>query len=176
MFHIYYTTYSLGFVLTRTLSGFLLFRHDFRKQSTSLKGLMKTRSPLIAKIFFPTSIPAIYKKNSKKNHIFMYVCIYVVLYEPFHKIRFSHLITIKMVLYSFKKTNVFEIKISLHLDSSITEILSPSIMPPLLNLLSMWPFLSIHFHGSFQDLTLTTVKYELTFWTVSNPNYFRDIK
>lgn len=63
------STHSLGLVLTSTLRGPLLWKHCFRKFSTSWKGLKKTRSPLMAKIFFPTSRPAICTRGTKEYQI-----------------------------------------------------------------------------------------------------------
>lgn len=75
-------THSLGLVLTSTLRGPLLWKHCFKKFSTSWKGLKKTRSPLMAKIFFPTSSPAIcsrttqeYQKSIWCRH--QHICVYV---------------------------------------------------------------------------------------------------
>lgn len=55
-------TYSLGLVLTSTLSGPLLLKHCLRRASTSENGLRNTRSPFMANSFFPTSRPAILNK------------------------------------------------------------------------------------------------------------------
>lgn len=58
-----HVTYSLGLVLTSTRRGPLLLKHCLSRISTSEKGLRNTRSPFMANNFFPTSRPAILKRN-----------------------------------------------------------------------------------------------------------------
>lgn len=56
-------THSLGLVLTSTLRGPLLLVHCLRRASTSANGRRKTRSPLMANSFLPTTRPAIWRQS-----------------------------------------------------------------------------------------------------------------